>query len=103
VFYAEKKHLIFYAFNLEDKKLNRSAESFQAWGYLQANQGKPESLGIFNLDDASMSRWVLKVNNHLILQHIDALFVTLEPPGGSSVPRGRKLLYAYLNSPPNHP
>jgi predicted nucleic acid-binding Zn-ribbon protein len=103
VFYAEKKQLIFYAFNLEGKKPNRSAESFQAWGYLQANQGKPESLGIFNLDDASVSRWVLKVNNQLILQHIDALFVTLEPPGGSPVPRGRKLLYAYLNNPPNHP
>jgi hypothetical protein len=103
VFYAEKKHLVFYAFDLEDKKHNRAAASFQAWGYLQANQGKAESLGTFSLDDASMSRWVLKVNNHRILQHIDAVFVTLEPPNGSPVPRGRKLLYAYLNSPPNHP
>lgn len=103
VFYVEKKQLTFYAFDLEDKKHNRAAASFQAWGYLQANQGKPESLGMFSLDDASMSRWVLKVNNHRILQHIDAVFVTLEPPGGSPVPRGRKLLYAYLSGPPNHP
>lgn len=103
VFYVEKKQLVFYAFDLEGKKHNRAPASFQAWGYLQANQGKPQNLGTFNLDNAALSRWVLKVDNRRILQHIDAVFVTLEPLGGSPVPRGRKLLYAYLNNPPNHP
>jgi hypothetical protein len=103
VYYAEKKLLIFYAFDLEDKKRNRVAAGFQAWGYREANQGQAESLGLFNLDDASVNRWVLKVSNPRILERIDAVYVTLEPPNGSPSPRGRRLLYANLVVPPNHP
>jgi hypothetical protein len=29
--------------------------------------------------------------------------VTLEPPDGSPSPQGRRLLYANLGGPPNHP
>jgi hypothetical protein len=103
VYYVEKKLLIFYAFDLQDKKHNRAAAGFQAWGYREANQNKPESLGLFNLDDSSLNRWVLKVNNPRVLERIDAVYVTLEPPTGSPSPRGRRLLYANLVSPPNHP
>ena len=52
---------------------------------------------------STVSRWVLKVNNASVLERIDAVFVTLEPPNGSPAPRGRKLLYANLGGPPNHP
>jgi hypothetical protein len=31
------------------------------------------------------------------------VFVTVEPPGGSSRPTGKQLLRAYLQIPPNHP
>jgi len=103
VYYAEKKLLIFYAFDLQDKKHNRAAAGFQAWGYREANQNKPESLGLFNLDDASLNRWILKVSNPRVLERIDAVYVTLEPPSGSTSPRGRRLLYANLVVPPNHP
>jgi hypothetical protein len=103
VYYVEKKLLIFYAFDLQDKKHNRAAAGFQAWGYREATQNQPESLGLFNLDDSSMNRWVLKVNNPRVLERIDAVYVTLEPPAGSPSPRGRRLLYANLVSPPNHP
>ncbi|MGB9069284.1 MAG: hypothetical protein WCC21_12010 [Candidatus Acidiferrales bacterium] len=103
VYYVEKKLLIFYAFDLQDKKHNRAAAGFQAWGYREANQNKPESLGLFNLDDSSLNRWVLKVSNPRVLERIDAVYVTLEPPDGSPSPRGRRLLYANLVSPPNHP
>ena len=103
VYYAEKKLLIFYAFDLQDKKRNRAAAGFQAWGYREANQNKPESLGLFNLDDESANRWVLKVSNPRVLERIDAVYVTLEPPSGSPSPRGRRLLYANLVVPPNHP
>ena len=103
VYYVEKKLLIFYAFDLQDKKHNRAAAGFQAWGYRQPSDGKPESLGLFDLDDAAANRWVLKVNNPRVLERIDAVFVTLEPPNGSPSPRGRRLLYANLAGPPNHP
>lgn len=103
VYYVQKKLLIFYAFDLQDKKHNREAAGFQAWGYREANESRPESLGLFHLDDTSTNRWVLQVNNPGVLQHVDAVFVTLEPADGSPFPRGRKLLYANLLSPPNHP
>lgn len=103
VYYVEKKLLAFYAFDLQDKQRNRNVAGFQAWGYRQANASKSENLGLFQLDDASLNRWILKVDNPEILDHIDAVFVTLEPPGGSPSPRGRKLLYANLGGPPNHP
>lgn len=103
VYYVEKKLLIFYAFDLQDKERNRKASGFQAWGYREANESHPESLGLFHLDDLSTNRWVLRVNNPGVLQHVDAVFVTLEPADGSPFPRGHKLLYANLLSPPNHP
>lgn len=103
VFYVEKRLLVFYAFDLEDKKRNRAAAGFQAWGYRQPNSQTPENLGLFQVDDASANRWVLKVNDPRVLERIDAVFVTLESPNGSRSPRGRKLLYANLAGPPNHP
>jgi hypothetical protein len=103
VYYVEKKLLIFYAFDLQDKKHNRAAAGFQAWGYREANQNKPESLGLFNLDGESANRWILRVSNPRVLERIDAVYVTLEPPDGSPSPRGRRLLYANLVVPPNHP
>lgn len=103
VYFVEKKLLLFYAFDLQDKQHQRPASGFQAWGYRQGNEGKPQNLGLFLMDDPALSRWVLKVNNTSVLERIDAVFVTLEPPDGSPSPRGRKLLYANLGGPPNHP
>ncbi len=103
VYFVEKKLLLFYAFDLQDKQHQSAASGFQAWGYRQGNEGKPQNLGLFLMDDPALSRWVLKVNNTSVLERIDAVFVTLEPPDGSPSPRGRKLLYANLGGPPNHP
>jgi len=103
VYFVEKKLLLFYAFDLQDKQPQRIAAAFQAWGYRQGNEDKPQNLGLFLMDDPALSRWVLKVSNARVLDHVDAVFVTLEPPNGSSSPRGRRLLYANLGGPPNHP
>jgi hypothetical protein len=103
VYYVEKKLLVFYAFDLKDKRHKRTAAGFQAWGYREASSSKPANLGLFYVDDASLDRWVLKVNNPRVLEHIDAVFVTLEPADGSPYPQGRRLLYANLSGPPNHP
>ena len=37
------------------------------------------------------------------LQQIDAVFVTVEPHGGSEKPSGKPLLFAYLKVNANHP
>ena len=102
VYYVEKKLLVFYAFDLQNRQ-NHKLGAFQAWGYREANLGKPLDLGLFTVDDKSTSRWVLTVNRPDVLSHIDAVFVTVEPPGGSKAPRGKKVLYANLIGPPNHP
>lgn len=103
VYFVEKKLLVFYAFDLEAKRRNQLRAGFQAWGYREVGSSKPESLGMFQLDDPALNRWTLSVNDPHVLEHIDALFVTLEPPGGSPTPKGRRLLYASLAGLPNHP
>src|SRR6266446_2458096 len=102
VYYVEKRLLVFYAFDLQNRQ-NHKRAVFQAWGYREANLGKAVNLGLFAIDDSAVSRWVLKVNRADVLSHIDAVFVTVEPPGGSTAPRGKKVLYANLVGPPNHP
>ena len=48
-------------------------------------------------------RWVLKADDPRSLEDIDAVFVTVEPNGGSPHPSGKQLLFAYLRVSPNHP
>ena len=103
VFYTEEKSLIFYAFDLGDRGTMRRNASFQVWGARGPAQNPAQSLGIFYVDDQKQNRWVLKFDDPKVLAQIDAVFVTVEPPGGSTRPNGQKLLYAYLNANPNHP
>jgi len=103
VYYVNHSLLLFYAFDLGDRKHNRKAAGFQAWGFREPNSSKPENLGLFYVDDASLNRWVLRVSDASILSRIDTVFVTLEPPQGSDSPRGPKLLFASLGGPANHP
>lgn len=102
-FYTEGKSLIFYAFDLGDKKHVKTKSTFQAWGQRESKTESVQSLGIFYMDDQKQNRWVLKFDDPKVLAQIDAVFVTVEPPGGSTRPNGQKLLYAYLNANPNHP
>ncbi len=103
VFYTEGKSLIFYAFDLTPRRHSRADHAFQAWGYRDPAPQFARSLGIFYADDKTQNRWVLKFDDPEVLAEIDAVFVTVEPPGGSPKPTGQKLLYAYLNGQPNHP
>jgi len=97
VFYTEAKSLIFYAFDL------KGGATFQAWGQREARDESAQSLGIFYVDDQKQNRWVLKFEDPKVLAQINAVFVTVEPPGGSVKPNRQKMLYAYLNATPNHP
>ena len=86
VYYVEKKLLVFYAFDLQKRQdFSKKLAVFQAWGYREANVGKPLNLGLFTVDDGGAGRWVLTVNRPDVLSHIDAVFVTVEPPGGSTL------------------
>src|SRR5215470_209495 len=42
-------------------------------------------------------RWVLKFDDPKRLAQIDDVFVTIEPDAHSNTPRGRQVLFAYLN------
>jgi hypothetical protein len=104
VFYTEGKSLIFYAYDLDEKKLADAKYSFEAWGQRQADPQSAKSLGILYSDDKGDKRWVLKVDNPDQLREIDSVFVTLEPHGAvGDKPTGQKLLFAFLGSKANHP
>lgn len=103
VFYTKGKSLIFYAFDLDAHPGVRNASAFQAWGRRGPDKGQARSLGIFFEDSASKKRWVLKADDPKTLEDIDAVFVTVEPNGGSQHPSGKQLLFAWLRVEPNHP
>jgi hypothetical protein len=102
VFYTKGKSLIFYAYDLDAQQGVQNA-SFQAWGRRGPDKQQALNLGIFYEDNQSKKRWVLKANDPKTLQDIDAVFVTVEPNGGSHHPSGKQLLFAYLRISPNHP
>jgi len=103
VFYTKGKSLIFYAYDLDQQPGVRNASTFQAWGQRGADRQRPLNLGIFYEDNEAKKRWVLKFDDPRSLEQIDAVFVTVEPNGGSHKPSGKPLLYAYLKVNPNHP
>jgi hypothetical protein len=103
VFYTKGKSLIFYAYDLDQQPGLRESSTFQAWGRRGPDEAHAVSLGIFYVDRAAQRCWVLKADNPKALADIDAVFVTVEPPGGSSHPSSKPLLFAYLRIEPNHP
>jgi hypothetical protein len=102
VFYTKEKSLIFYAYDL-DQQHSKAGQTFQAWGRRGPDFKQAVNLGIFYEDNASKKRWVLKSEDPQTLAQIDAVFVTVEPHGGSDKPSGKPLLFAYLRVNPNHP
>jgi hypothetical protein len=103
VFYTKGKRLIFYAYDLDAQPGVENASTFQAWGRRGPDKQQVLSLGIFYEDDLSKKRWVLKTNDPKTLDDIDAVFVTVEPNGGSRHPSEKQLLFARLRLSPNHP
>ena len=103
VFYTKGKSLTFYAFDLDRQTELKRASTFQAWGRRGPDREQAISLGVFYEDSASKKRWVLKCDDPKTLAEIDAVFVTVEPNGGSHKPSGKSLLFAYLKVDPNHP
>ena len=103
VFYTKGKSLIFYAYDLDQQTVAKNASTFQVWGRRGPDREQAFPLGIFYEDNAAKKRWVLKLDDPKLLAQIDAVFVTIEPNGGSRKPSGKPLLFAYLRVDPNHP
>ncbi len=103
VFYTKGKSLIFYAYDLDQQPDVKNASTFQVWGRRGPDRDQSFPLGIFYEDNTAKKRWVLKLDDPKLLAQIDAVFVTIEPNGGSRKPSGKPLLFAYLRVDPNHP
>src|SRR5215470_17341905 len=103
VFYTKGKSLIFYAYDLDQQAGLKNASTFQAWGRRGPDWQQALDLGIFFVDNPSKKRWVLRFDDPKALAQIDAVFVTVEPHGGSQKPSKKPLLFAYLHIDANHP
>jgi signal transduction histidine kinase len=103
VFYTKGKSLIFYAYDLDQQPGVKNASTFQAWGRRGPDRQQALNLGVFYVDNTSKKRWVLRFDDPTALAQIDAVFVTVEPNGGSHKPSNKPLLFAYLHIDANHP
>jgi len=103
IFYTRGKSLLFYAYDLDQQAGLKKASTFQAWGRRDGGQDQPVNLGILYEDSAANKRWVVRSEDSKTLEQIDAVFVTVEPNGGSRHPSGKPLLFASLRIHPNHP
>lgn len=103
LFYKKGKSLIFYVFDLSDLPGLKPASTFEVWGNRGADRAQAIKLGMLYEDNVPKKRWVMKFNDEKTLGQIDAVFVTVEPPGGSKKPSGVPLMYAYLKVDTNHP
>jgi hypothetical protein len=106
IFYTRGKSLLFYAFDLDRQARVKETSAFQVWGQKETAEGeaaRPLDLGILYLDSESNRRWALRFNDPQTLAQIDAVFVTVEPRGGSRKPTGKPFLFAMLRKEANHP
>lgn len=104
VFFAEDKVLEFYAYDLNEGKLQKANYQYHVWAKKEGGDKQVRSLGIFYSDNKEQRRWKFQCNDPLILREIDSVFVTLEPADSDPKhPKGQNLMYAYLRGQPNHP
>ncbi len=104
VFYIEGKSLVFYAYDLEDPGRFRANVVFHVWGGKAGVKEVTHSLGILRKDDVGQSRWAMTFDDPKVLSQINSVFVTAESASKHyDEPHGKKVLYAYFGSQPNHP
>jgi hypothetical protein len=104
VFYIEGKSLVFYAYDLDDPSRFKTNVVFHVWGGKAGMKEVTHSLGILHKDDAGQNRWAMTFDDPSVLAQINSVFVTAESANRSyDAPHGKKVLYAYFGSQPNHP
>ena len=103
-FYTEGKSLVYYAYDLPQKKADEGKFSYVAWGETNGSKASIKKIGLLFHDDQTQRRWSLNFANPEVLAEIDSVFITLERADEDvSQPKGKRLLTAYLGTPPNHP
>ncbi|MEW5980908.1 MAG: hypothetical protein AB1806_00900 [Acidobacteriota bacterium] len=103
VFFTENKSLIFYAYDLNEARIQKANFEYRVWARKESDPDTVHDLGIFYSDTTAQRRWVFKCNDQKVLSEIDSVFVTLEPANRkATTPNGSQLLYAYLRGQPNH-
>jgi hypothetical protein len=104
IFFTEGKSLIFYAYDLNEQKMQKANYQYQVWAKKEGPNQRPLRLGIFYSDDKTQSRWMFRCDDPNVLREIDSVFVTFERSDSDpSRPEGPSLMYAYLRGQPNHP
>lgn len=104
VFYIEGQSLVFYAYDLDGPGEFKQNVVFHVWGGKAGVNDVTHSLGILHKEDANQSRWAMTFDDPKVLTQINSVFVTAESASKhSDQPRGKKVLYAYFGSQPNHP
>jgi hypothetical protein len=104
VFYIEGKSLVFYAYDLEDPGRFKANVVFHVWGGKAGVKEVTHSLGILRKDDPGQRRWAMTFDDPKVLAQINSVFVTAESANKHyGEPHGKKVLYAYFGSQPNHP
>jgi hypothetical protein len=104
IFFTEGKSLLFYAYDLNTAKIQKADFQYRVWARKEGQDKQLRNLGVFYSDDKSQRRWVFKCTDPKVLNDIDSVFVTLDPPQSDlSHPHGPNLMYAYLKGQPNHP
>jgi hypothetical protein len=104
VFYIEGKSLVFYAYDLDDPNRFKTNVVFHVWGGKAGVKEVTHSLGILRKDDGGQNRWAMTFDDPKVLGQINSVFVTAEAANKHyDEPRGKRVLYAYFGSQPNHP
>jgi len=104
VFYVEGKSLLFYAYDLQDTRQAKANVVFHVWGGRAGSKEVTHSLGILRNEDVRQGLWTMTFDDSSVLAQINSVFVTAESANRRDlVPHGKKVLYAYLGNPPNHP
>ena len=104
IFLTGNKRLLFYAYDLNESRLENAKYAYRVWGAKLGPGQSARALGAFYADDPAQKRWVFDYDDPKVLAEIDSVFVTFEPTAKESDhPRGPKLMYAYLRGDANHP
>jgi hypothetical protein len=103
IFFTEGKSLVFYAYDLNEAKMQKANYQYQVWAKKEGPNRPVRRLGIFYSDDKAQNRWVFKCDDANVINEIDSVFVTLGRPNSDPNRPGAPLMYAYLHGAPNHP
>jgi predicted nucleic acid-binding protein len=63
IFFTEGKSLVFYAYDLNDSKMQKANYQYGVWAKKEGGDKQVQRLGIFYSDDKAQRRWVFKCND----------------------------------------